>query len=342
MKRQIVPPAVFLIAGVIALWGASALASVAVRTQTVQKRKLTRIVIAYGQLVPDPHTLEWLTSGQAGRISAVLATSGTRVHKGQVLARIEPTPKTRATFENAKSALASARAKFRQVQTLEKNGLATHSDLESARSALASAKARLAALKAEGVSAHAYAMQAHTAGVITQLAISRGQWVKAGEKVAALAPAGTVWIRLGIPPNQAIHVKVGDAVRLSSVFGSAKTQVSKVAQVSAQANAATGLIDIEVPVHTTSHGALLGEWMTGAITLGSVTMPAVPRSAVLMDASGSYVYVVHKGKASRVSVTPVIRAQGLVGLRGVKVGQRVVTQGNFELHNGQAVRESAK
>lgn len=316
--------------------------SVSVRTATVREHKLSRTVTAYGKLVPDPHTLQWLTSGQGGRISAVPVTAGSRVRAGQTIVRIEPTPQTRAKFQSARSTLASARAKLKQVETLEKNGLATKSDLESARSALASAKAQLAALKAEGVSSKPYAMKAPGAGIVTQLSVTRGQWVSSGGKVAALAPAGALWVNLGLEPREAARVRKGAAVRLTPVFASGKPLTSRVARVAAQADAATGLVNAEVPVSATARGPIPGDWVKAAVTLQVMRVPAVPRSAVLTDKRGAYVFVVRHGVAHRVAVKALIRANGLVGVSGVKPGEVVVRLGNFELHDGEAVREAGQ
>ncbi|MGH8274821.1 MAG: efflux RND transporter periplasmic adaptor subunit [Gammaproteobacteria bacterium] len=314
--------------------------STAVTVQTVHTRQLAETVTAYGQLVTNPGSIQWLSALKAGRISAVLVTQGTRVSRGQGLVRIEPTPQTLAAYQSAKSTLASAQAKLKQTQTLLENGLATRSSLAAAQGAVASAKASLAALKSEGAGTHAHVMKAAAAGVVTQLAVSRGQQVSAGAHIVSIAPSGALWVRLGLTPGQAAGTKAGAPVRISPVFGPGRSLTSRVAKVDAQADAKTGLIDAEVPVPGSNAGPFAGEWVAGTITLRKVKLPAVPRSAVLKNAnaSGFYVFVVRKGIAHRVSVKPVLRAHGLVGLDGIKAGEVVVTQGNFELSDGDQVR----
>lgn len=324
----------------LALFSCAALAGPAttVTTQTVHLQTLQDTVTAYGRLAAAPGGVEWLSAAQTGRVAAVLVTQGAQVGKGESLVRIEAAPQTQANYQSAVSALTSARAKLDQTRSLEKNGLATRSDLAAAQDAYTSAKARLAALKAEGVGPHAQALRASAAGVVTQLAVSRGQWVKAGDRVAALTPDGSLQVRLGLTPGQAAAVKPHATVRLVPVFGSGKPLSSRVTRVDAQADATTGLIDAEVPVPARRTGPYPGQWVAGTITLHSVKAPTVKRSAVLRDGQGYYVFVVRDGKAHRVDVKPLIRARGLVGLKGIKPGEVVVTQGNFELSNGDSVR----
>lgn len=322
---------------ILPMTGAQAAPSTAVTVQTVHRQTLRETASAYGQAAPPPGSLEWLSAAQGGRVSAVLVSSGSRVSKGQAIARITATPQTQATYQSAISALASAKAKLKQTRTLEKNGLATHADLASAQDAYDSARARLAALKAEGVSSHAQTLTADAAGVVTQLPVTRGEWVTAGAHVAALSPAGGLWVRLGVPPAQAVRVKSGATVDLHPVFGTGNPFAARVAHIDGQADSHTGLIDVEVPL--AGHGGIFpGEWLSGKIVLSQLDLPAVKRSAVLHDAKGYYVFVVQKNVAHRVNVKPVIRAGGLVGLRGLSPGDIVVTKGNFELSDGKAVR----
>lgn len=312
--------------------------STAVKVQTAHRQTLSDTVTAYGQLVPAPGKLQWLSSAQGGRIAAILVSRGARVKKGQALVRISATPQTQAALQTARSSLDSAHAKLKQTQALEKNGLATRSDLASAQSAFETAKARLAALQSEGVGRHAHTLKAGFAGVVTRLPVTRGDWVSPGGRIAALSPAEALWVRFGLTPRQAAAIRHRAKVTIKPVFGNGKTLNSHVAQVDAQADTATGLIDAEVPVKAGSAGPFVGEWVSGTITLHHVRAVAVKRSAVLKDTKGFYVFVVDHGIARRVNVTPVIRADGLVGVKGLQPGASVVTQGNFELHDGDRVR----
>lgn len=312
--------------------------STAVKVQTAHLRTLSDTVTAYGQLIPAPGKLQWLSAAQGGRIAAILVSRGARVKKGQALVRIAATPQTQAALQSARSSLASARAKLKQTRTLEKSGLATRSDLASARGAFETAKARLAALETEGSGAHAHTLKAAFAGVVTRLPVARGDWVNPGGHVAALSPADALWVRFGLTPRQAAAVRHRAKVSIKPVFGNGRTLPSHVAQVDAQADTATGLIDAEVPVKAGSKGPFVGEWVRGTITLHHVKAVAVKRSAVLKDAKGFYVFVIDHGIAHRVGVTPLIRTEGLVGLKGLAPGASVVTQGNFELHDGDHVR----
>lgn len=335
-------PSLLLIVLAALVAGSQALAapapSVEVQVQTTSAQTLTETATVYGQLVPNPSVLRWVSAALAGRVDTVFVTAGSTVKAGQKLARIKPTPQTLATFQSAKSSLASARAKLKQTRTLAQNGLATRSNLAAAKSAVQTAKARLAALKAEGVSAKGEILTAAHAGVVTKLPVTSGQWVNAGARIMAISPAGALWVRLGLSPEQAADVRPGAAVRLVPVFGAGRSVSGQVVRVAGQTNPKTGLIDAVVPVPPAASALYAGEWVNGTIALGQVTLPALPRSAVLHDNQGYYVFVVRGGKAYRVNVKPRVRDHGLIGVSGLKAGATVVTKGNFELTDGAAIR----
>lgn len=332
------PRFLFLMLGLV--WCSAVSAQIptnAVRTQVVSMRALSETVSTYGQLVPAPGRLLWLSAADGGRVSAVLVTAGSKVAAGQVLVRVAPTPQTLAAFKSAEGDYQAAKAKLVQTQTLFKNGLATNADLVAAQGQAASAQAAFEALTAAGVSAGGQVLKARTAGVVNQLMVSPGEWLSPGARVAAVVPLGALWVRLGLTPEDAAKVRAGDAVRLTPIFGG-QALTSRVVKVNAQADATTGLIDADVSVSAGASGPFAGEWVSGSITVRRVTLPTVPRSAVLKDAQGNYVFVVRKDVAHRVDVKPLVRADGWVGLAGLEPGDVVVTLGNFELSDGAQVR----
>jgi multidrug efflux pump subunit AcrA (membrane-fusion protein) len=80
-----------------------------------------------------------------------------------------------------------------------------------------------------------------------------------------------------------------------------------------------------------------------SLQVGTQTAVAVPRNAVLSDERGDYVFQIAAGKAQRRSVTRRLESEGYVAIEGLAdLGQPVVTVGNYELHDGMAVRESTQ
>lgn len=67
----------------------------------------------------------------------------------------------------------------------------------------------------------------------------------------------------------------------------------------------------------------------------------MPRSAVLRDSQGAYVFQVRDGKAHRVTVQTGLERDGLIAVQGAFAAtEPVVSLGNYELQDGMGVRGS--
>ena len=160
--------------------------------------------------------------------------------------------------------------------------------------------------------------------------------------VLKLARLSGLRVLLGIEPADSFAVRAGMPVRLTPVFDARHTVDAHVAAVHGMVNPRTQLVDVVVRI---SSGDLLpGMRVRGEITLATRTGWAVPRSAVLNDGSGDYIFQVRGGVAQRVAVQVESDGDKLLGIRGsgLDPALRVVVQGNYELSDGMAVREEAQ
>jgi hypothetical protein len=79
----------------------------------------------------------------------------------------------------------------------------------------------------------------------------------------------------------------------------------------------------------------------GTIALDSKESWVVPRSAVLRDEQGSFLFQVRDGHARRVPVTVAIESGNTVAVSGaLDSSLKVVVSGNYELQDGMTVRET--
>jgi multidrug efflux pump subunit AcrA (membrane-fusion protein) len=118
--------------------------------------------------------------------------------------------------------------------------------------------------------------------------------------------------------------------------------------VSASITERQGLVDpktqlIDAVAVVPASGAMFlvpGMHVRATLAVGQHRSWAVPRAAVLTDASGAYVFQVARGTARRVAVTPGTESGGLVAVGGnLDPALPIVVLGNYELQDGMSVRE---
>ncbi|MBU6470537.1 MAG: efflux RND transporter periplasmic adaptor subunit [Gammaproteobacteria bacterium] len=316
--------------------------SALVQTAAVTERSVAESMPVYGTVVPEPREILTLAAPRESIIAGVAVNSGERVHKGQVLVTLLPTPASRTVFVQAKSAQHDAATVLAHTRALYKEHLATRDQVTAAEKALTDAEAALAAAEQAG-GGGALRLRAPGDAVVTGVTVTSGERVAANTTLLVLAIRGGQQVRLGVAPEQAGAVHIGLPVRLASVFDAQVTARGKITGVGGMLDPGTGLVDVFVPLPRAAQGFLPGAAVHGVIILQDNRSLAVPRSAVLRDGQGAYVFIVRNHTAHRVNVKAGADDGTWIAVSGdLKAGDQVVTLGNYELTDGMAVRETAR
>ena len=312
-----------------------------VQTAAVEVREVDQTVPAFGGIEPGPQHLREIAAARASIVELQVA-AGMRVKRGAPLARLLPTPQSAVLYAQAKSQAAYARSALQRTQSLFAEKLATRDQLAAAQKVLTDAEANLAAQQRMGGGAPAV-IRAPSDGVVNAVNVASGARVAADTSLLVFSEQGGNIARLGVTPAQASSMHAGMAVTLNAAFAPQVSLRTRVAQVGGQVDPASGLVDVLVPVAGKSAAAFLpGSKVTAHIIVRAVRSLAVPRSAVLRDDHGAYVFIIKKQVAHRVNVQAGIDDGHWIAVRGhLSAGERVVTLGNYELTDGMAVRETA-
>lgn len=286
-----------------------------------------------------------LSFARAGQITQLSVVVGDRVAKGQVLATLVPDPAVRQAWQQAVDAVALARRdRDRQAQLLESH-LATQSQLDAAEKAWRDAQGAVAALEAQGGGSGSSELRAPFDGVVATVSALQGDRVQAGASVLQVGRADQLRVTLGIEPADRPRVRAGMPVTLRAA-GAPATQApiaARVAEVQDGVDAKTQLVGVVVSLPRSAAPALApGMKAEARVQVGALQAVAVPRNAVLTDERGDYVFQVAAGKAHRVKVTRRLDDGTLAAVDGLTdLKLPVVTEGNYELEDGMAVKDAA-
>jgi RND family efflux transporter MFP subunit len=315
--------------------------SVLVATAAPVSQTFHDTIQAWGTAAGDPHRASTISLGHGGQVVGVLVAGGQTVQRGQALLRIAPDPVARNAYLQAQSALDLAGGEFKRTEQLAAQHLATQSQVATARKALDDAKAGLEAQRALGGGASEETVDAPADGVITALNVNLGDRFQAGTALMSFAPAQALIARLGAQPDQGAQLKPGMPVQVQGAYGSGQTLHGRLDVVGRAIDAQTHLLPLQVSLPPeASHVLVAGAPVAASIDATSYTAWALPRTAVLQDDKGAYVMVVDKDKAKRVDVTLKHPDGDTVGVQGpLDAKMQVIVSGNYELDDGDAVRE---
>ena len=305
----------------------------------LQVGPIAQTLEAYGVIESAPGSEQVVPAPYDCLVRNVHVTAGTAVAAGDVLLEISPSPDSQLLLETAHSAQVVAEKTLSATQERFELKLATNQELIAAQQAEADARARLESLQARGLGRDGM-IRAQSPGVIARVDATRGSQFLMGAPLVTVATAHGREARLGVESGDRLLLARNQPATLISTERSEPLSVeSQVRSVGAALDAATGSLDVRVPVPGTA-SLMLGEHVRGLIQVAlHPAAQIVPRSAVLPDGEVQVLYTVRDHKAVRHELKlGIANADRLEVLSAdLKVGDAVVVSGNYELTDGMAV-----
>lgn len=290
-----------------------------------------------------------------GKLVRRLVDVGDRVHRGDLLAELDPVDlqlqaqSLQAQLAAADAQLVRARADQARLASLAKDQLVSRSSLDQQTEALRAAEGQARAARAQLDLARNQAgygqLRAPQDGVIASRQVEAGQVVSAGQSVFALAVDGGREVAFALPEATIRDVAVGQPVVIELWSAEGQRIAGRIREIAPAADAQT---------RTYSARATLDPGLSQRIDLGQsarVYIPAqsaqsgaalrLPLSAVQRGDKGETVVWVVDPKAPKARRVPVrigpYAAEGVTVLSGLKPTDWVVAAGGHLLHEGQAV-----
>ena len=293
----------------------------------LQVGPIAQTLEAYGVIESAPGSERVIPAPYDCLVRNVHVTPGAPVDAGDAL------------LETARSAQLVAQQALSATQERYDLKLATNQELIAAQQAEVDARARLESLQARGLGRDGM-IRAQTSGVIARVDATRGSQFLMGAPLVTVATTQGREARLGVESGDRLLLAREQPVTLVSTERPEPLSVdSQVRSVGAALDAATGTLEVRVPVPGKA-ALMLGEHVRALIQVAlHPTAQIVPRSAVLPDGNAQVLYTVKNHKAVRHELKlGIANADRLEVLAAdLKNGDAVVVSGNYELTDGMAV-----
>ncbi|RKE36159.1 RND family efflux transporter MFP subunit [Paraburkholderia sp. BL23I1N1] len=319
---------------------------VSVQTVRVQRAVIAQPVRAYGIVAASASSLTTVNLPYLARIVQMRVQAGQSVTRGTPLFVVQADPAAVLAATQAKSAVTLAQGELVGTQSLYDKGLATQSQLATARKAAEDAQQALAAQNQAGVVNGNKVIAAPIDGVVLQVSAAQGDQVQPGAAILQLAGGNgrdaRANVTLGVEPSDVSAIHTGDTVTLHGLSTSlAKAAVDgHVVLVGASVDQQSQLVNIGANVPLGQSAFIPGTRVSADIATRSGTHWVVPRAAVLKDDNGAYVFqITQQNKAHRVAVVTQVENGDRYGVDGPIDGALgLVVSGNYELKDGMTVR----
>ncbi len=283
-----------------------------------------------GTLLPDEEVeLSFETSG---KIVGINFTEGTRVKKGDLLAKMNDKP-LQAQLEKLVAQRKLVEEKeFRQRSLLDKDAISKESydqivtELQTINADINLVKARI--LETE--------LHAPFDGIIGLRYMSEGSFASPSIKIARLVKLSPIKVEFSIPERYAGEVNIGFPV---SFMIDEKTYQASVYAVEPKIDLNTKTISIRALYPNKNEELKPGRYTSVTLLLSQISNTiAIPSEALIPEMEGEMVYVYRKGKASYIKVSTGLRTETLIQITdGLKFGDTLLTTGILQLRQNLPV-----
>lgn len=329
------------LAAVTYLYGPWQTTGSAVQVEVMAPGPVTLVLAVSGKVAPRDQVQ--IRSAVSGTLQEIMASEGSTVIKGAVLAQLDPSQQE-AIVRQAASALRQGQvqeeqAKITYARNLELGNLVARARLEDSKLALDGATqdvARLTALLDQAtIQLGRFTLRAPMAGTITTRSVDPGQLVDTATVLFTLADVSALLVETDVDEAYATRIAVDQDAALQLV-GSRETLAAKVFFVSPRVDPATGGLAVklapDVPLQ-----APIGLTVTANIVVGQEQTLTVPRTALQGDA----VFRLIDGRAVLTPVTVTDwPSSRLIVTGGLKAGDQVIVD-STGLTDGAAVEAGA-
>ncbi len=299
-----------------------------VQTVTVQERSISSRVEAVGTVQAVDQAV--IAAKITGTILEIPVVLGSRVNKGDLLVKIHA-DEISARVLQARAQLDQARRNLKREEKLLKQQASTPETVKSMRDLLAVAQAGYRG----ATSMLSYTtITAPFAGVITEKIANNGDLATPGTPLLHLENSSKLQVVASIPETVALQIQQGDRLSIN-IPATGMALEGEVAEISPVVNPLSRTSQVKINL-SSSDGLRTGMFARVQIPGPESITLMVPEQAIVHFGQLEKIFVANEGKAQLRLVRTGMREDGLIEiLSGLKAGERVVTENNRLLVNGQ-------
>ncbi len=292
-----------------------------------------------------------------GNIIALPIKIGSRLQKGQLIARLDPSgfelavEQSQANLLQAEANLRNESTNYERVKGLYANANASRGELDTARAGEESARAQAsAARKAVEIAELDRSYTRLVAGSdcnVVSVDVEVNENVSAGTPIASVDCGDGIEVSLAIPESLIRNFKQGLAANIRFDAISDETYSGLVTEVGASAGGVGTTFPVTVQLNNPGDKVRSGLAAEVAFTFPKISgelTHVVPTQALVNNHTGTYVYLAvpsSSGKTAIVTRRDVVLGgmtnDGIEVTNGLNLGDRVITAGVSIIRNNQEV-----
>ena len=294
---------------------------------------MNEMYISTGSLLPDEEVE--LSFEASGKVVGIFFNEGTRVRKGDLLAKINDRPLQAQLLKLQAQKKLTEEREFRQRQLLDRDAISRESydqvatELQSLEADIMLIQARIAETE----------LRAPFDGIVGLRMISEGAFATTQTKIVRLVKISPLKIEFSVAERYAGEITPGFPITFV-IDGVNKTFDAKVYAVDPKVDVDTKTITLRALYANANEELKPGRFASVRALLSQIdNAVSIPTEAIIPEMDGEKVFIYKNGKAEQVRVTTGLRTESSIQIiEGLQFGDTLLTTAILQLRSNLPVQ----
>ncbi|RIA55736.1 efflux RND transporter periplasmic adaptor subunit [Dichotomicrobium thermohalophilum] len=268
----------------------------------------------------------------SGIVSEIDFDAGDRLKEGDVIVRLNDR-EARIAVGIAEAKLAEAQRTVERYEALLKRNAIAMAQVDTARTTRRTAELELEQAR-EALADRT--IRAPFDGVVGIPQVEVGDRVTDSTAITSFDDRSLILVEFEVPEIYLKRIKVGHPITATTPGFRGRTFDGRITEINSRVDPQSRSVRLRAALENPDDVLRGGMSFRVTLVLDGGEYPSVPELSLLWERDGSYVWAVEDGKAKKVAVTVVKRAEGRVLVAGnLAPGQLVVVEGTQRLRPGR-------
>jgi len=338
-KLKLVFSIILLLIAIVSIAFAQTVAPVKVVAARVDA--ISKVIGAHGIIQPYPKDDVKISAVSPMRIETILVKPGDPIKKDQLVIKLQRDQSIDMAVEKTRIAMAQAKLNWQRAQKLFENGVIAKVKLEQAQTAYNLAKADYEIQqRSMEYAINNSEIRSPIRGLVSSVNGVVGQIADPSQVLVRIVNVQNIIANIGIEVEDIGKIKVGQYAEITIPnLPDGRIFKGQVIKQNKEIDPSTQLINIWIELDNRNGLLQPGMFCVAHVFVNTVANAlVVPKSAVLQDEKGAYLFIIEGNKAHQVYIeTGIVTGKKAQIIKGIQKGQPVVYLGNYELEDGMQV-----
>ncbi len=276
--------------------------TIGIETGVVENRNLNAVIKANGYTTVPPQNAANVSALMSGVVKDILVLEGTFVEKGKVLATIQnlEVVEIREEYNSAIANIEYLQLEFNRQKTLSDENVNPRKTFQEVKSKLAVERAKAAAAKSKlealnvsvGGNSSVFPLVSPIKGYVGKISISKGAFAETGIPLIEVVDNSQMHLDLNVYEKDLASISVGQEVDFVLTNQSNKAIKGKIFGINKSFSNESKTVAVHAKINPeSSKGLISGMYVSANINVNNVTLPALPKDAVVRNGDKYFVFV---------------------------------------------------